>query len=173
MMRGLKIAAVCAALFLGLTYMFASTKGGDEREDGPSGVRMEEVALAQLVPAVSPRDVEIGSCTLAHRLPGGTRIMQMRLLAAPGEVRIATLDLDASGRVMGYSETHQTAAATTSFMIDVRQDSGSVTNVTEGGALMTTGRGTAEEALRSEMLGVPARRIEKMRARCRARGETN
>lgn len=172
-MRRLKILAVSVALFFGLAYLFAGTKGGDELEEGPRGVRMKEVALAQLVPAVAARDVETGTCAMDYHHSDGTRILQMNFPAAAGEGHLATLWLDASGGVAAYSETHQAAAAITSLMIDVRQDSASVTNITEGGRLMTTGRGTADEVLRSEALGSPARRIEKILARCGRPGETN
>lgn len=172
-MRRLKIAAVWVALFFGLSYMFASTKGGDELEGPADEVPTEEVALAQLVPAVAASDVETGTCTMAHRLTGGGGIVQMTYPGAPGELHIATLMLDASGEMTGYSETRQAPAVTTSVSIDVREGSGSVANIPKGGALMTTGRGTADEVLQSEALGVPARRIERMLARCGLPGETN
>jgi hypothetical protein len=58
-------------------------------------------------------------------------------------------------------------------MIDVSSGTGGMTNVTEGGSRVTIGRGTADEALRSEALGSPARRIETILARCGRPGETS
>lgn len=171
-MRRLKTVAICVALFAGMTCMFASTKHG-ANEEAPPGVHVEEVALARLVPAVAVRDVEGGTCGMVYLPPGGTGYVQMRLPAAAGEVRLGTLSLDSAGRVTGYSEMHNTAAASTSVDVDVRNGTASVTNITEGGARMTVGRGTADEVLRSEALGVPARRIERMLARCGRPGETN
>jgi hypothetical protein len=162
MLRRLKIVSICALLFFAMVVMFASTKREEVEFDG----QLDEVALAQFVPAVSAHAVETGTCVMAHRLTGGSGIVQISFPAAPGEDHGAVISLDSLGVVTGYSEERRTAAATTSLMIEVSQGTASATNVTENGSRMTVGRGTVDEALQSEVLGVPARRIESILARC-------
>ncbi|WP_420128749.1 hypothetical protein [Longimicrobium sp.] len=126
-----------------------------------NGVGMGEIPLAQLVP-----DVEQGECEISHRQPSGFGIVQMGWPAAEGDMRTATVMLDRAGRLMSYGEMRRAGAATTSVVVDMTDGTGGATNVTDGGAVMTIGRGTADEALRSEVLGVPSRRIERILARC-------
>jgi hypothetical protein len=138
-----------------------------------NGVNIQQVPLARLVPAVPAGDVEQGRCDASHRQPIGVGIVQMSFPAAEGEIATASVMLDADGGVMTYSELRQTAAGTTSVLINTMEGTGGATNVTDGGARVVIGRGTAEEALRSEVLGIPSRRIERMLARCGRPGETN
>ncbi|HEX5871882.1 MAG TPA: hypothetical protein VFY65_15745 [Longimicrobium sp.] len=136
-----------------------------------NGVRMEEVGLPGLVAAVPASDVAAGTCVVSHRQPAGLGFVKMSFPGAPDDILEATVMLDAAGAVRNYSELRKTADATTSVAIDVAQGTGGMTNVTEGGARVMIGRGTADEALRSEALGSPARRIETILARCGRPGE--
>lgn len=138
-----------------------------------NGVHMEQVALAGLVPAVAASDVETGTCDVQRAVPNGTRAVHMTFPGGRDEIRHAAVLLDASGALMNYSEFRQTGKEITSVMIDVSAGTGGMTNVTEGGSRVTIGRGTADEALRSEALGSPARRIETILARCGRPGEAS
>jgi hypothetical protein len=164
--------AACAAVLLAAA---CETERGEWMEPGGSrtvnSVRTEEVPLAQLVPAIPAAGVEQGRCDVSHRQPIGVGVVRMSWPTGPGEIRISSVMLDVSGALMSYSDLRQTAAGTTSVMIDVAAGTGGATNVTEGGTRLTIGRGTADEALRSAALGTPARRIERMLARCGRPGE--
>lgn len=164
--------AACAALL----SLAACEPDADARfiaAGARNGVGIEQVPLARLVPAVPAGDVEQGRCDASHRQPVGVGIVQMSFPAGEGEIATASVMLAPDGGVMTYSELRQTAAGTTSVLINVMEGTGGATNVTDGGAKVVIGRATADEALRSEALGVPSRRIERMLARCGRPGETN
>ncbi|HWK88856.1 MAG TPA: hypothetical protein VNP72_02650, partial [Longimicrobium sp.] len=101
-------------------------------------------------------------------------IVQMRFPAAsPEEMRMATVTFDTAGALRGYTEMRRTPAGEmTSIMIDVAAGTGGATNVTKEGALVTIGKGTADEALNNAALGPPSRVIEQMLARCGRPGGT-
>lgn len=160
-------AAKWAVLFvLSFVVIQFLQRRGTETVGSGNGVRMEQVALTGLVPAVAASDVASGTCSVSRRLPDGTGMVDMRFPSGKGEIRQASVRLDASNTPLSYTELRHTAAAITSIAIDVAAGTGGMTNVTEGGARVTIGQGTAHEALQSEALGSPGRRIEKMLARC-------
>ena len=138
-----------------------------------NGVRMEQVALAGLVPVVAASDVAAGECDVQRGMPNGMRAVHMTFPGGRDEIRQAVVLLDSSGVLMNYSELRHTGKTITSIMIDVSAGTGGMTNVTEGGARVVVGKGTADEALRSEALGSPGRRIETILARCGRPGETS
>lgn len=174
MMGRMKLIAGWVVLFILAVYALGHLQRREpDSVRTANGVRMEEVGLAGLVPAVPASDVAAGTCDVSHRQPIGFGFVKMSFPAAPGEIRHATVMLDAAGALMNYTELRKTADAMTSVAIDVAQGTGGMTNVTEGGTRVTIGRGTADEALRSEALGSPARRIETMLARCGRPGETS
>lgn len=133
-----------------------------------NGVRMEQVPLAKLVPAVAASDVEQGRCEpWQPREPAVQRMVQMTFPAAAGEMRTATVIMRPDSTPISYSEMRRLATGEmTSILIYVSEGHGGATNVTEGGTGVTIGKGTADEALRSEALGVPARRMARILERC-------
>jgi hypothetical protein len=172
MPRTTTIPGLCAALAL------AACGPADEGEwiapgaaETRNGVTMQQVPLAQLRPAVPAGDPEQGRCEVSHRQPSGVGFVQMRFPAAPGDVHEATLMLDASGGLRAFNEMRRVAGAMTSVDVNVPEGTGGATNVTADG-VMTIGKGTADEALRSAALGNPARTIERMLARCGRPGAT-
>ncbi|HEX6368018.1 MAG TPA: hypothetical protein VF006_03730 [Longimicrobium sp.] len=173
MVERLKVFAGWAVLFVLAVYVLGRL---GPREPDPvrtvNGVRMEEVGLAGLVPAVAGSDAASGRCNASRRLPNGMGTVAMSFPAAPDEIRQVTVMLDSAGALHSYSELRHTGKTITSIMIDAGAGTGGMTNVTEEGARVMIGRGTADEALRSEALGSPARMIQTMLARCGRPGET-